>query len=87
MRYSCKPDGVCADSLEFEIEDGKISNVSFRGGCPGNHTGISRLVEGMDADEVVNRLGGIRCGMRSTSCPDQLARAVRQALEEGKADE
>ena len=61
------------------MEDGKVKNVSFFGGCNGNLKGISALVEGQDVDEVIRRVEGIRCGMKSTSCPDQLAQALKAA--------
>ena len=66
--------------IEFEIIDGKIHNVQFYGGCDGNTQGVGRLVEGMDAEEVIARLEGIRCGFKPTSCPDQLAKGIRQTL-------
>ena len=65
--------------VNIEINDGKISGVQFLGGCHGNLQGICKLVEGMDADDVVSRLSGIRCGMKQTSCPDQLAKAIKEA--------
>lgn len=71
-----KTSGVCARSISYEIIDGKLHNVSFVGGCNGNLQGIARLVEGMSVQEAVSRLKGIRCGLKSTSCPDQLARAL-----------
>lgn len=81
MQYEHKNRGTCSQSVRFELNDNQISNVQFLGGCHGNLQGICKLVEGMDADEVVARLSGIRCGMKQTSCPDQLARAIREALE------
>lgn len=74
-----KTKGVCAQSINFEIEDSVIKSVEFVGGCSGNTQGVSRLVEGMSVDEAIQKLEGIRCGGRSTSCPDQLAMALRQA--------
>lgn len=65
--------------ISFEVEDNKVSNVQFFGGCNGNLKGIGALVEGMDIDEVIARVEGIKCGMKSTSCPDQLAQALKQA--------
>ncbi len=82
MTYEFKPSGVCARGLSFEIEDSKLKNVRFNGGCNGNSQGIARLVEGMDVKEVIARLEGVRCGFKSTSCPDQLAKALKKALEE-----
>lgn len=74
-----KTKGVCSQSINFEIEDSKIKSVEFIGGCSGNAQGVSRLVEGMSVEEAISRLEGIKCGNRSTSCPDQLAMALRQA--------
>lgn len=82
MTYNYRPSGVCARGLSFDIEDGKVKNISFSGGCSGNTQGVAALAEGMDADELITRLAGIRCGFKSTSCPDQLAKAVAKALEE-----
>lgn len=73
-----KTKGVCAKTIELTVEDGIIKNVTFNGGCPGNLEGISKLVEGMPAKEAIKRLSGIRCGMKPTSCPDQLARALTE---------
>lgn len=70
--------GVCSREINFDIIDNKLVNVSFKGGCNGNLQGISKLVEGMDIDEVIKRVEGIHCGARSTSCPDQLSKALRQ---------
>ena len=79
--YSYTPRGVCASKIDFEItDDGKIRNVSFYRGCNGNTKGISALVEGMKVEDVIARLEGIRCGMRSTSCPDQLAKALKESI-------
>ena len=77
MQY--RPRGVCSRLIEFDIEDGKVKNVSFEGGCNGNLQGIACLVEGMDVNEVISRIEGIRCGFKSTSCPDQLAQALKAA--------
>ena len=79
MLYKTK--GVCSQVIEFEItEDHKVHNVSFIGGCSGNTQGVARLVEGMDANEAISRLEGIKCGHRPTSCPDQLAIALKNVL-------
>ena len=78
MVYKTK--GVCSQLINFDIVDGKLTNVSFVGGCNGNLQGISKLVEGMDAKEAITRLEGIKCGFKKTSCPDQLAEAVKAAL-------
>ena len=72
-----KTSGVCSKKIDFEITDGKLHNVSFTGGCHGNLQGIGRLVERMEVDEVISRLEGIRCGFKNTSCPDQLAKALK----------
>ena len=80
MSYSYKPRGICAREITFDIENGILKNVKFLNGCDGNSKGLSALVENMPADEVVKRLQGISCESRSTSCPDQLARAIKEAL-------
>lgn len=78
MRYI--PKGVCSSAIDIEMDDNIIKNVTFTGGCHGNLQGISRLVEGMTAEDAIGRLRGIRCGFKSTSCPDQLANALEAAL-------
>lgn len=78
--YSFIPEGVCSKQIDFDVVDGKIKNASFLGGCSGNLKGISSLVEGMDADEVCKRLKGGTCGYKSTSCPDQFARAIEKLV-------
>ncbi len=78
MVYRTK--GVCASAIGFEIEDGKVHNVKFQGGCSGNTQGVGALVEGMDVNEAIKRMKGIRCGFKNTSCPDQLAQALEQAI-------
>jgi uncharacterized protein (TIGR03905 family) len=75
-----KTKGTCSSQISFELVDGKVHNVEFTGGCNGNLKGIGKLVEGQDAKEVITRLEGISCGFKSTSCPDQLAKALKQAL-------
>ena len=75
MVYKTK--GVCASAVSFDLVDGKITGAKFTGGCSGNTQGVARLVEGMDIDEVISRVDGINCGFRPTSCPDQLARALK----------
>jgi len=70
--------GTCSREINFDVVDGKLTNVSFLGGCNGNLQGIGKLVEGMDIDEVIARVEGIKCGARQTSCPDQLAQALKQ---------
>lgn len=82
MNYTYRTKGTCSQAIQFEIEDNKVRNVQFIGGCSGNTQGVARLIEGMDVNEAISRIDGIRCGMRSTSCPDQLATALKQALKE-----
>lgn len=83
MEYTVRPRGVCPMQIKFEIDDEKkVRNVRFLGGCNGNTQGISSLVEGISADELVTRLSGIDCNGKGTSCPDQLARAVKEAIGE-----
>lgn len=74
--YQYNTKGVCSKSIYFDIQDNKLKNVIFLGGCNGNLKGIGALVEGMDVDEAISRLKGITCGNKSTSCPDQLAQAL-----------
>jgi len=76
-----KPQGVCAQKIDFDIVDGRVTNVQFLGGCSGNTQGVARLVEGMEVNEAISRLDGIQCGFKGTSCPDQLAKALKQATE------
>lgn len=79
MQYTYKTKGVCSQMISFEVENNQVRNVQFFGGCNGNLKGISALIEGMDIDNVISRVEGIRCGMRATSCPDQLAQALKAA--------
>ncbi|MBR6567628.1 MAG: TIGR03905 family TSCPD domain-containing protein [Clostridia bacterium] len=79
MDYTFIPRGVCSRKITFEIEGNRVKNVRFAGGCSGNTQGLAALAEGMDADELIERLSGIRCGFKGTSCPDQLAKAVAEA--------
>lgn len=81
MEFEHKNKGTCSQMIHFEIIDGKVHNVSYLGGCNGNLQGISKLVEGMDIDEAISRLEGIQCGSKPTSCPDQLAHALKEAKE------
>ncbi len=74
MNY--KPSGVCAQNIAYELDGTKVKNVEFTGGCNGNLKGIASLIDGMEITDVINKLQGIRCGMKSTSCPDQLAKAL-----------
>ena len=83
MQYEYKTKGTCSQRIFFETEDGKLKNVEFLGGCNGNLKGICALVEGMDVEEVISRIQGIHCGMKPTSCPDQLATALKEALAKG----
>lgn len=80
MTVEYKPQGVCSRLMRVRVEDGVVQDVEVLGGCNGNLQGIMRLVKGMKAEDVVARLEGIHCGMKPTSCPDQLARAIRQAM-------
>lgn len=79
MTYEYKTQGTCSSRIIFDLEDGIIHNVRFIGGCNGNLQGIAKLVEGRKKDDVIETLRGIRCGFKSTSCPDQLAKALAQA--------
>lgn len=78
MKYTTQ--GTCSREIDIELKDGVIDSVAFLGGCNGNLQGISALVKGMKPEEAIGRLKGIRCGMKSTSCPDQLARALEGML-------
>lgn len=81
MEFNYVPRGVCSRKITFDLsENGTLSNVSFLGGCNGNLQGISRLVEGMKADEAIKKLENINCGGKGTSCPDQLAKALKDAI-------
>lgn len=75
-----KTSGTCSQAIEFDVDNGIVKNVKFIGGCNGNTQGVSKLVEGMKVEDVISRLKGIKCGMRPTSCPDQLARALEGTL-------
>lgn len=78
-RLDYKPEGVCARMIHVELDGKTVKQVSFEGGCPGNTQGICRLAEGMDAEDVIEKLRGIRCRGKETSCPDQLAKALEEA--------
>ena len=80
MDYTFKTKGTCASQISFELEDGTVKNVAFTGGCNGNLKAISKLVEGMEAEKLVALLEGNTCGFKHTSCADQLAVAVKEAL-------
>ena len=84
MTHTFTPRGVCSRRMTVELEDGIIKDVRIEGGCSGNLQGISRLVVGMDIKEAISRMEGIRCGFKPTSCPDQLAKALKQCLEAGE---
>ena len=77
-----QPKGVCSNAIDVEVEDGVIKSVEFTGGCNGNTQGISRLVAGMKVEDAISRLKGIKCGFKSTSCPDQLACALEKMLDQ-----
>ena len=76
MQY--KTSGVCSQAIDFDVIDGKVSNVRFIGGCSGNTQGVAALIEGMGIDDAISRIDGIRCCYKSTSCPDQLAKALKE---------
>jgi len=80
LTYRHRNSGTCSTWVQFDIESGKLYNVLFTGGCNGNLKGISALLEGMDAEEAIRKLKGLKCGFKSTSCPDQLSRAIEEAL-------
>jgi len=77
--YQFKTKGTCSQMIYFDVEDNKVKNVQFMGGCNGNLKGIGALVEGMDIDDAISRMEGITCGFKKTSCPDQLAQALKEA--------
>ena len=77
-----KTQGVCSREINFEMKDNKVVNVEFVGGCAGNTQGVARLIEGMDIDDAIARMDGIHCGPRPTSCPDQLAMALKMYKEQ-----
>ena len=78
QNYEYSPKGVCSRRVTFDIDEGKLYNVHFEGGCNGNLKGISALVKGQNIDDVIERLDGIQCGFKSTSCPDHLAKALKE---------
>lgn len=84
MRYKYETRGTCSRLIEFTVEDGVLKDVEYTGGCNGNLQGISRLVEGMKIEDVIDKLKGLSCGMKSTSCPDQLAKALTAVIEKQK---
>ena len=78
MKITYRPKGGGSQPMDIEVEDGKIESVKITGGCSGNLQGISSLLKGMDVDEAISRMEGIRCGIKATSCPDQIAQALKQ---------
>ena len=82
MEYRYEPEGVCSYEMIFEIENNIIKKLKIVGGCPGNTVGVSKLVEGRNIDEVIEMLKGIPCGIKGTSCPDQVARALEEYKKE-----
>ena len=80
MKYEYTPVGVCSRKIYLEVNDGKVENLEFVGGCNGNLKGIAELVKGMDVEDVIERLEGITCGAKPTSCPAQLAEALKEIL-------
>ncbi len=80
MTYTYRTSGTCSTQIDFELDNGIIQSVAFTGGCNGNLQGISRLVTGMTAEEAAEKLQGIQCGWKPTSCPDQLAKALKEAM-------
>ena len=86
MRYNYRTNGTCSREISFDLEGNIVKNVSFYGGCNGNLKGICALIEGASAEEIIKRCSGITCGMKHTSCPDQLARALREALQKAQEE-
>lgn len=84
MKYTYRTKGTCSRSITFDIEDGVVRNVQFEGGCNGNLKGIGAIVDGLKVEDVIDKLSGIRCGFKSTSCPDQLAQALMEATHNGQ---
>lgn len=84
MTFTYKPKGICASLITVEVEDNKVQTVDITGGCPGNHIGLDHLLRGMDVDEAIERMMGIKCGVKSSSCPEQVAMALA-AMKEAQA--
>ena len=80
MHYTLYPKGVCSTQIDLDVTDGKIHNLSYTGGCNGNLKALSAMCEGASAEEVIRRLSGITCGYKATSCSDQLARLLKDAM-------
>lgn len=83
MSYNYKTRGTCSRAIQFDVTDGRVHDIRFEGGCDGNTKGVAALAEGMSVEEVIARCKGIRCGFKPTSCPDQLAKALEQAVAQG----
>lgn len=86
MTYEYKTKGTCSSRITFDLDGDIVRNVKFTGGCNGNLKGISSIVDGMKVEDIEKKLGGITCGFKNTSCPDQLAKAVSEAYEREKAE-
>lgn len=85
MKYNYKTENTCSKEIEFDLNGNVVTNVKFLGGgCPGNLQAVPKLVEGLTVEEIVNKVGGINCGFRGTSCANELAKAVKKAYEESK---
>lgn len=84
MRFQYRTKGTCSQMIEFDLENNKVFNLIFHGGCNGNLKAISKLVEGMQGNDIIEKLKGNTCGFRTTSCADQLALAVEKAMEQSK---
>ena len=82
MKLNYRPRGVCSQLMQIEVEDGKLTSLKVTGGCDGNLKGIAKLTEGMDIEDIIEKLEGIHCGFKKTSCPDQLAQALKLCREE-----
>ena len=80
MTFEYAPKGVCARKFTIEVEDGKIGNIAVMGGCSGNLQGLAALLKGMEVEDAIARMEGIRCGFKSTSCPDQIAKALKTVV-------
>ena len=86
MTITYKPRGVCSQLMEIEVENNRIAKVTVTGGCSGNLQGISKLLVGMDVDDAIERMQGIRCGVKPTSCPDQLSKALKKYKKAAEAN-
>lgn len=80
MKHTYKTKGTCSRSIQFDLEDGIVKNIKFEGGCMGNTQGVAALAEGMRAEDVIKKCKNIQCGFKGTSCPDQLAKAIEEAI-------